>query len=59
VNPNTLKQNIDNGKLDSLLAQMRPADAQRFQQVLSNPMLAQQMLNTPQGQMLIKKFAQK
>lgn len=59
VNSSDLKNNIDNGKLDALLAQMRPADAQRFQQVLSNPALAQQMLNSPQGQMLIKKFAQK
>ena len=56
IDPNTLKQNIDNGKLDSLVSKMNPADAARFKQILNNPQLAQQMLNTPQAQMLIKKF---
>lgn len=56
VNPNQLKQAVDSGKLDDLLKKMRPQDAQRFQQILSNPQLAQQMLNTPQAKRLIRQF---
>lgn len=56
VNPNQLKQVVDSGKLDDLLKKMRPQDAQRFQQILSNPQLAQQMLNTPQAKRLIRQF---
>lgn len=56
IDPNSIKNNIDNGKLEDIMAKMKPADAQRFQNILSNPQLAQQMLKTPQAQMLIKKF---
>ena len=40
VNPATLKQNVQNGKLDALLANMKPQDAKRFQEILNNPALA-------------------
>lgn len=56
IDPKNIKQNIDSGKLDDLLSKLNPADAKKFQEALSNPQLAQQMLNTPQAQMLIKKF---
>lgn len=56
VNPETLKNNIDNGKLDNLVSKMRPQDAAKFKQAMSNPQMAQQLLNTPQAQMLIKRF---
>lgn len=56
IDPNMLKQNVDNGKLDNLVSKMKPADAAKFKQIMANPQLAQQMLNTPQAQMLIKKF---
>ncbi len=56
LNPDNLKQSIDNGKLDNLVSKMKPEDAARFKEILNNPQLAQQMLNSPQAQMLIKKF---
>lgn len=55
-NPQQLKQAIDAGKLDDVVNKMHPNDAQRFKEVMSNPILAKQMLQTPQAQMLIKKF---
>lgn len=58
VDANKLKGNVENGKLDSLIAKMKPQDAQKLQQILNNPQLAQQMLNTPQAQALVKKFMQ-
>lgn len=56
VDPQSLKQTIDSGKLDDLLKKMRPQDAAKFQQIISNPQLTQQMLNTPQAKMLIRQF---
>ena len=56
VDPASLKNTIDSGKLDQLLHKMNPKDAQRLEQVLGNPKLAQQMLNTPQAKKLIQQF---
>ena len=53
VDPASLKNTIDSGKL---LQKMNPKDAQRLEQVLGNPQLAQQMLNTPQAKKLIQQF---
>ena len=56
ADPAQLKQAVDNGKLDDLVKKMNPRDAQKLQQVLANPQLARQMLNSPQAQMLIRQF---
>lgn len=56
TNPQDMKKKIDSGKLDNLISTMKPQDAKKIQDILSNPALAQQMLNTPQAQMLIKQF---
>ena len=56
VDPGSLKQSIDSGKLDALLAKMRPQDAARFQQIVNDPKLAEQILSTPQAKLLIKQF---
>jgi hypothetical protein len=56
VDPASLKRTIDSGKLDDLAAKMKPKDAERLRQVLSNPKLAEQMLKTPQAQQLIRQF---
>ena len=56
VDPASLKRAIDSGKLDDLAAKMKPKDAERLRQVLSNPKLAEQMLKTPQAQQLIRQF---
>lgn len=55
-NPQNIKNAIDSGKLDELVKKMRPEDQKRFTEVMSNPDLARQMLQTPQAQALIKKF---
>ena len=56
VDPASLKRTIDSGKLDDLAAKMKPKDAERLRQVLSNPKLAEQMMKTPQAQQLIRQF---
>lgn len=56
VDANTLKNNVDSGKLDEIVSKLNPQDAKRFQQIMNNPQMAQNLLNTPQAQALIKKF---
>ena len=56
VDPKNLKQTIDSGKLDNLLSKLNPKDADKFRQIVQNPKMAEQMLNTPQAKLLIKQF---
>lgn len=48
-NPADIKNAIDSGKLDSLVKKMKPEDQKRFTEIISNPALAQKMLQTPRG----------
>ncbi len=59
VNKKDLEDNINNGKLENILSKLNPQDAQKIQNVLANPEMFKQMLNTPQAQMIIKNFANK
>jgi hypothetical protein len=52
IDPESLK----NGNIDNIISKMKPQDAARFKEILSNPQLMQQMLSSPQAQMLMKKF---
>lgn len=54
--PDQLLKKAQNGQYDALLNKMKPQDAQKFKQVLNNPVLAEQMLKSPQAQMLLKQF---
>lgn len=56
VDPANLQQTINSGKLDDLIKRMRPQDAAKFQQIVQNPQLARQLLNTPQAKQLIQQF---
>ncbi|WMJ24404.1 hypothetical protein RBG61_06975 [Paludicola sp. MB14-C6] len=52
IDPESLK----NGNLDNIISKMKPQDAAKFKEILSNPQLMQQMLSSPQAQLLMKKF---
>ncbi len=49
---------VQGGNLDQYLKHLRPGDAQKLQQVLSDKAAAQRLLATPQAQMLLKKLMQ-
>lgn len=53
----TLKQELQSGKFDKALSAMKPQDASNFQQVLSNPKLLNQMMNSRQAKALYEKFS--
>ena len=54
--PNTLQQQLAAGKYDGVLNSLNPSDSQKLQTLLNNPKLAQQVINTPQAQQMLKKL---
>lgn len=56
MNPNDLKQQIENGKLDALMKNLSPAQAQGVKQAMANPELAKKMMQSPQVQQMMKNF---
>ncbi len=53
----TLKQEFEQGKFDSAMNNMKPGDAQIFNQLIKNPQLIEKMMSTPQAQELYKKLS--
>ncbi len=59
MNPNDLKKQVESGKLDQLMKNLPPQQAQGFQQILNNPDVAKKMMQSPQVQQMMKQFFQK
>ncbi|MCX7657523.1 MAG: hypothetical protein N2Z57_02485 [Oscillospiraceae bacterium] len=57
MKPDELKSQLESGKFDSALKNMSRSDAEKFQQVLNNPKLLEQLISAPQAQALYKKLA--
>jgi hypothetical protein len=56
MQPDVLKQQLQQGKFDAALQNMNAADAAKFQQVLKNPKIAEQIMSTSQAQAIYKKI---
>lgn len=52
--PQNLKKSAQNGQLDQMLQKLNAKDTEKLQSVLQNPEAANQLLNSPQAQQLIK-----
>ncbi len=51
-----LEQALQSNSLDSVLKNLKPGDASKLQQVLSDKAATERMLKSPQAQRLLKKF---
>lgn len=51
-----LRKFIDNGMVEKLVNGLKPNEAKRLQQILSDRAMAEQLLSTPQAQQLLKKL---
>jgi hypothetical protein len=51
-----LEADLKAGKLDSAMENMSPSQKQKFNQIVSNPALANMFISNPQAQELYKKF---
>lgn len=56
VAPASLKKDLEEGKFDSALKNMKPTDATAFNKMVSNPKLLEQFMSTPQAQALYNKL---
>ena len=54
--PNMLKKQLEEGKFDSALGNLNSDENKKLQTFLNNPKLAQQVINTPQAQQMLKKI---
>ena len=54
--PEQLKQQAEHGTLQKMLNNLNANDAAKLQQVLSDKEAANKLLNSPQAQVLLKKF---
>lgn len=56
IPPEKLRQELMQGKFDNAMKNMKPEEARKFNQVLSNPQLLEKMMSAPQAQALYKKL---
>lgn len=56
TNPQTLKKQIENGKLEEIMKKLPPQQAKNFQNILNNPEMAKKLMQMPQAKMIMKKF---
>lgn len=56
VPPEQLKRELEAGKFDSALKNMKPAEEAKFNQILNNPQFLDKFMSTPQAQALYKKL---
>lgn len=57
IPPEKLRQELMQGKFDSALKNMKPDEARKFNQVLSNPQMLEKLMSAPQAQALYKKLS--
>ena len=54
ADPNVLRQQLENGKFDAVFQKMDPSNAAKLQQLVNNPALARQLINTPQAKQVLQ-----
>ena len=57
IPPEKLRTELEQGKFDNALKNMKPDEAKKFNQVLSNPKLLEKFMSAPQAQALYKKLS--
>ncbi len=57
IPPEQLKKELENGKFDSALKNMSPANAAMFNQLINDPGKLEKFMSTPQAQALYKKLS--
>lgn len=56
ISENAMREALDNGAYEKLISKLRPADAQKVAELLSDEKAARRLLATPQAQALLKKL---
>lgn len=56
VSPESLRQDLEQGKFDAALNNMKPSEAAAFNQIVNNPAMLEKFMSTPQAQALYNKL---
>ncbi len=56
TSPEQLKENLQNGNLNSVVNKMNSYQAKKLQKILDDPKQSEKILNSPQAQAIIKKL---
>lgn len=56
ISPESLKSDLEQGKFDNALKNMKPGEAATFNKMVSNPKMLEQFMSTPQAQALYNKL---
>lgn len=56
MSPEQLKKELESGKFDNAINNMKPAEAEKFNAVMKNPKLLDSIMSTPQAQELYRKL---
>lgn len=52
-----LKKELESGKFDNALKNMKPSEAEQFNKIVNNPKLMETFMSAPQAQALYKKLS--
>lgn len=56
IPPEQLRNDLEQGKFDTALAGMQPAEAAKFRQAVQNPQMVEKLMSTPQAKALYEKL---
>lgn len=57
IPPEQLKKELEAGKFDKAMQNMKPEETAKFNQVLKNPKMLEKLMSAPQAQALYKKLS--
>lgn len=58
MQPEQLRSEIESGKFDNAVKNMKPAEAAQFNKIINNPKLMETFMSAPQAQALYKKLSE-
>ena len=56
VSKERLNEQMSSGKLDNVLKNLNKENAAKLKEILDNPMLAKQLLDSPQAKLILSKY---
>lgn len=59
MSPEQLKKELEEGKFDKAIGNMKPDEAEKFNAVMKNPKLLDSIMSTPQAKELYRKLTSK
>ncbi len=56
MQPDQLRKELQEGKFDNAMKSMKPSEAAKFRQAVSNPQMVEKLMSSPQAKALYEKL---